>query len=443
MKHGKLPIFLFTGSIGLLLLANIPTIYAAGFYAPPKGAVGVGLAHVGNSARADDGSTVYFNPAGMTQLDGTVLQGGIDFIIPGIHIDNTGSTAITPGTGGQALPYAGSNGKAGEITPVPNIYFAKQLNNDKLWFGFALTAPFGLALDYGEDWYGRYDSINSELTTINLAPSVAYKISEAWSIGAGINIEYADASLSNAIPNPLNPGGPSVETDALGEVTGNAWDLGFNIGLLYRANTVQIGLHYRSGIDHRLKGDTTLSGLTGPLAGGNGSMDSSMDLAIPAIASIALAYDLNDALKLLAEVQWFGWSSFDEIRVTFDNGSPDNVRPQGFKNTYTAGLGLEYMLNPKWTLRTGIQLDDSPTVDQFRNSSIPDSDQVWIGLGASYRSSDRFIIDMAYVHSNFESANIDLSIPVFPGTPVSGSINTTGRTDNHVNVVSVNLRYRF
>jgi long-chain fatty acid transport protein len=443
MKTRRTCKYPLAGSVGLYLLMTTTNIFAAGFYAPPKGAVGVGSANIGNTARASDASTVFFNPAGMTQLTGTTLQGGIDFITPDIKIRNNGSTATLPGTGGQPLVYEGNNGSAGEITPVPNLYFARPLHNENLWFGFALTAPFGLSLDYGNDWYGRYDSINNELATINLAPSLAYKISDAWSIGAGVNVEYADAKLSNALPNPLNPGGPTVATDALGEVTGDAWDLGFNIGLLYRSESTQIGVHYRSGIDHRLDGKTTISNLTGPLEGGNGTAESSIDLAIPAIASIGLTYDLNEAWKLLAEVQWFNWKSFDEIRVEFDNGSPDNVRPQGFKDTFTAGLGLEYQFNPRWTMRTGIQFDQSPTVDAFRNSSIPDSDQVWIGFGASYWATDRLVLDLGYVHSDFDAANINLSLPAFPGTPVSGSINAKGRTDNKLNVLSFNVGYRF
>jgi long-chain fatty acid transport protein len=171
--------FSVIGGARLALLVVAADVYAAGFYVPPQGAVGVGLAQAGKAARANDGSTVYSNPAGMTQLDGALVQGGIDFIVPDINIKNAGSTSATPGTGGAALLYSGVKGEAGEVTPIPSLYLAYPMRNKNLWLGLAITSPFGLALDYGNDWFGRYDSIKSKLLTIDFAPSLAYKINDA------------------------------------------------------------------------------------------------------------------------------------------------------------------------------------------------------------------------------------------------------------------------
>lgn len=438
----RMPVKL-VGCVALSLLATTTHIYAAGFFVPTKGAVGIGSAHIGNTARASDASTVFYNPAGMVGLEGRTIQGGVDFISPDFRLADTGSTATTLGTGGAAAPFEGTKGRAGDLTPLPNLYFASPLSNDDFWLGVALTAPFGLSLDYDDDWFGRYDSIKNKLNTIDLAPSFAYKFNDSWSIGAGINIQYADAKLGNALPNPFIPGGPTVATDGYAEVDGDDWDLGFNVGLLYRSNATQIGLHYRSGMSHKLGGKTEISGLTGPLEAANGISGSTTGLDLPAIASLALTYDLTESWKVLAELNWFDWSAFDEIRIEFDNGTPDNVRPQGYKDTLTGGIGLEYALNPKWTLRSGIQFDESPAVDEYRNTSIPDSDQVWFGLGASYRSSDRLTIDLGYVHSNFDSANINLTSTFFAGTPVAGTVNTVARTNVKVNVFSFDIRYRF
>lgn len=431
------------GCASLIVLTGITSAHAAGFYVPPKGPAGVGLANIGNAVRANDGNTVYANPAGMVLLDGALLQGGFDFIIPDINIIDNGSTATTPGTLGASLPYEGTNGIAGELTPIPNVYYARPLQDGELWFGLAVTAPFGLSLDYGDTWFGRYDSIKSELITVNIAPTFAYKINDSWSIGGGINLEYADATLSNAVANTLNPGGPSAATDGFAKVSGDAWDVGFNIGLLYNSDSTRIGLHYRSAIDHRLDGSTTIAGLTGPLAGGNGDFATSVDLELPAIASIAVARNLSEKITLFADVQWFGWNSFDEIRIKFDNGAPDNVRPQGFRNSISGGFSVEYEWSSQWTMRTGIQFDKTPTVDQYRNTSIPDNDQVWFGFGATYTHSDRLLIGLGYVHSEFDAADIDLRVPLFAGTPAGGIVNVRGRTDNQVDVISVDVRYRF
>ncbi len=431
------------GALGAGLLVQAGSVIAGGFYAPPTGAQGVGLAHVGNAARANDGSTVYFNPAGMTQLDGALIQGGIDFIVPDINITNNGSTAVTPGTLGTPVAYGGPDRGAGEVTPVPNLYYARPLGEGRTWFGVSLTAPFGLALDYGDDWFGRYDSINNELTTINIAPALAYRLSDRWSIGGGLNIEYADATLSNALPNPLTPGGPTAATDGFAEATGDAWDVGYNVGILYHGDRTRLGLHYRSAIEHGLDGATTIADLTGPLAGGNGVFATGIDLEVPAIAALAVSHDLTDRLTVLAEVQWFGWSAFDEIRIVFDNGAPDQVRPQDYRDTMSTGLSLEYQWSDRWQWRAGVLVDESPTRDETRSTSIPDSDQVWYGLGATYRASEHWRLGFGYTHSDFDAAAIDLLIPAFEGTPVASAVNVKGQTRNHVNVYSIDLSYRF
>lgn len=436
--------FFLACSMGLTHSSIVLDAQAAGFYVPPKGAVGVGSAHVGNAARASDGNTVYANPAGMTQLEGSLVQGGIDFIVPDINIDNSGSTATTPGTGAVPTPYTGVEGEAGEVTPVPNLYIAHPLRGTDAWIGLAITSPFGLSLDYGSDWFGRYDSIEAELTTIDVAPSAAYRINDEWSVGGGIDVQYADARLTSALPNTLNPGGPTVATDGFAELTGDDWAVGFNIGVLYRNDSgTRVGLHYRSRMNHELDGSLRVSGLSGPLAAGNGTSDTSVDFGLPDIASLAIAQKLSSKLTIFAEIQWFGWESFDEVRVEFKNGNPENVRPQQFENTFSAGVAIEYEWTPDWTIRGGVLFDQSPTVDEFRNTYIPDSDQIWIGFGASHKISDAFVLDIGYVHSDFQSANINLAQSFFAGTPASGSVNTRGRTDNQVNVFSINLRYRF
>jgi len=431
------------GSLGFISNLNMNLSQAAGFYVAPKGAVGIGLAHVGNAARASDGSTVFYNPAGMTLLNGVVIQGGADLIFPNINIINNDSIATTPGTGGKTLFYSGGNGMAGDPTPIPNIYYARPLGGGKIRLGISLTAPFGLALDYGKTWFGRYDSIYNKLTTINIAPAMAYRINQSWSIGGGINFEYSNATLTNALPNSFNPGGPTAVSDGLAKVKGDSFDVGYNIGILYHNDKTRLGFHYRSSIKHGMEGKTTISNLTGPLAGGNGIFTTNVDLAVPAIASIAVAHNVTDRLRLLAEMQWFGWSSFDEIRIEFRNGMPDGIRPQNFKDTLSAGVSFEYQWVEKWQWRSGILIDESPTSNKFRNSSIPDSNQIWYGIGTTFRPSTKWSVDLGYTHSDFESKNINLLIPNFIGTPAAGMTNVRGRTDNDVNVYSINVRYNF
>lgn len=416
---------------------------AGGFYVPQKGAIGVGHASAGDVARANDASTAFFNPAGMALLGEATLQGGMDFLFPTVRIANRESSAATPGTLGVSTPYAGSPGDAGELTTIPNLYYVRPLSNS-VHIGLAVTAPFGLALDYARDWFGRYDSIKSKLVTVEFAPSIAYRLGPALAVGGGINVQYADAQLTNAIPDPLNPGGPTPATDGFARLTGDGWAAGFNIGLHYHPLPgTRIGAHYRSGMKHRLEGTATVSGLTGPLATANGSFNTETEFRIPPIASFGIAQEITASWTVLAEFQWFGWSDFDDVRIRFTNGAPDSVRPQRFRDSESVAVGLEYKATPQWTLRGGVRLERTPTVAEFRNTSIPDSDLRWFGFGASYKASPRLRLDFGYVHASFKHADINLNVPYFAGTPIATSVNVRGRTDDHVNTLSVSLRYQF
>jgi long-chain fatty acid transport protein len=432
-------------AVVFLACAALPsTLPASGIFVPMKGATATGFANVGLASLARDGSTLFYNPAGMTRLGQTFVNVGVDVINSDIAVENRGSQASTPGTLGEPGLYSGGRGHSDGWTPVPNLFLGSPMMGGKVWAGLAVTSPFGQKLDYGPTWFGRYDSYDNNLQTLDVAPTFAYRINHAWSVGAGIDFQYADAELISALPDPLNPGGPTPETDGRSKLTGDGWDTGFNIGVLFHPNEqTRVGLHYRSGMSHDLGGTAEVSGLRGPLAAANGRRSSSTRIDLPDILSLSLTQAVTERLTLMGEIQWFGWDAFEEIRVQFADGSPDVVRPQGFENTFTAGLAAEYALDSKWTLRGGIQYDESPTIDTLRNTSIPDSDLLWLGLGASYNVSNQLRLDFGYVYGIFDRADIDLAVPVFGGTPLASTVNVRGETDSHVDTLSLSLSYNF
>jgi long-chain fatty acid transport protein len=183
--------------------------WAAGYFIDQQSVPGLGRANAGNVAAANDPSTIFFNPAGMTELwlldpsDTTRASTSLSVIMPKAEIKNRGSTATSPGTLGLAAPLSGFNeSNPTDPTPVSSAYLAQRVGN-RLFFGLGFNAPFGLAAKYDENWFGRYHAIEIKLLTININPSVAYKLSNRISIGAGFDIQYAYAELATAIPNPL------------------------------------------------------------------------------------------------------------------------------------------------------------------------------------------------------------------------------------------------
>lgn len=197
----------------LALLGGVQTADAAGFYIKEQSVTGLGRAFAGESAVSEDASTIFFNPAGMTRLQGPEASAGVHLLVPRADLENRGSSSSSPA---GTLPIGGSDGgNPYDPTPVPNAYFAYPVMGRDLWVGLGVSAPFGLANKYDANWFGRYDSIETDLLTINIAPSVAYKVLDWVSIGGGIDIQYADAKLVNAVF--AGPTAPDVISNVEGD----------------------------------------------------------------------------------------------------------------------------------------------------------------------------------------------------------------------------------
>jgi long-chain fatty acid transport protein len=430
---------LFLAGIGLS-----GSVGANGFSLPVQDALQIGRANAGNVAAASDASTAFHNPAGMTELSGPQMLAGFTVVYAGYDVDNRDSTATTPGTGGAAVPITGDKGDPRTVQPIPTAFYARPMGPRRdFWLGLALSAPWGLGVQYDDDWFGRYDSIETRLTTINLSPAAAYRITEWLSIGGGLNIEYADAKLTNALPNTLAPGGPTAATDGHAKFTGDDISLGYNVGVLIKPwSRTRIGLHYRSGMTHDLTGTFRVRNLTGPLAPGNGRVDAKVKLREPDVASIGVAQEVLAGTTLFAEAQWFNWSRFNELRVKFDDGRADSVRGQDWKDTWSFYGGFEQRLLEKWTLRAGAGYEPTPTVDAFRNTSLPDGDRIRLAAGLSYDWSERLRIDFAYAHVFSQREDIDLTQTFFSGA-AAGTTTTRARASLFVNDFALRVRYRF
>ncbi len=431
------------GFLGSMLIAETQ---AGGFFIPQQSTQDIGRGFAGGAAMASDVSTIFTNPAGMTELETAEAGLSVKLMLPTLEFENQGSTAATPGTLNQPVPYPGNDGgdPIGSNTIV-NFYATHPFLDGRLWGGLGVTAPFGLNVDYDDGWFGRYDSVETELVTVDIAPTIAYRLNDRISVGAGIDFQYADAELAIAIPNTLAPGGPSPATDGRYELEGDAWTVGFNLGVLAKPSpNTHVGLHFRSGMSHELKGSSTVTGLTGPLIASNGVFDARADLDLPAIVSLGITHALTPKLTLLSEFQWFDWSVFNELRVRFSSDQPDFVIPEHYQDSHAISIGAEYKKTPDWVLRAGFHYDATPTVDELRTTNVPDSDNYWFGIGTSYRLTERITADFAYAHVRWETLRVDLARTFFVGTPASGAVNIKGDADDaHLHVLSLNLRLSF
>jgi long-chain fatty acid transport protein len=314
----------------------------------------------------------------------------------------------------------GNGGDAGDLAFVPNAYFAFRLTPD-VHLGVGVNAPFGLKTEYDSTWAGRTQAIKSELKTINLNPSIAWKASESLSLGAGLSIQYIEATLSNATGAGLPP--------SVGVVKGDDYGWGFNLGALWQlSDATRIGIAYRSEIDATLEGDLKVNGVTAVA-------QVFADVTLPDSASLSLFHKLNPRWELLADVTWTGWSDFQILKIVNASGTPAVPSvTENWSDSYRYSVGANYHHSDKLTLRSGVAFDETPVSDAFRTARIPDEDRTWIAFGAQYRLSPKSLLDVGYAHLFVNDASINKT---------ESGVVLTGTYEGSVDILSAQLTLEF
>ena len=370
-----------------------------------RGFAGMGVA-------GDDYSAIVANPAGMT-LMGDGVQGGLSVI-------NVRAEATSADDASQ-------NAKVDIVSPVPFL-FAQTSLSDKAKFGAAFYVPYGLGTEYDDDWYGRNHALMSEVVVYDLTFSGSYDLTDKFTVGASLSTQYATAELTNDADAPLDVNSDGV-IDTLvpsmlhSEIEGDSdVSLAYTLGLLYRpTEDTRFGLSYRSKSHYDLEGSHSLTYNANPVSLPVGAVyaegDARASITLPEHILLS-AYHKMGKFGLAAGAKWTRWGRFKNLDVYSDvNGL--NRTEENWKNTWSYSLGMDYDLNEKWVLRTGVQYDETgiSSVDH-RTARIPDNDRIITGLGASYKF-DGGQVDMAYAHiflddnyANYEGLNSDYSMAV-------------------------------
>ena len=437
-------------ALGCVGLAALPAAgrpaRAAGFAILETSASGLGTAFAGTAARAEDASTVFTNPAGMVALDANQISVAGHLLLPRADYGDDGSTIVT----GEPL-LGDEHDDGAETVLVPNLY-AVYGPIPRLKLGLAVNAPFGLATDWDDDFVGRYHALRSEVRTININPSVAFALTDWLAVGAGLNVQYIDAELTNAIDlgtiAVLQLGQPAAaalglapqQNDGFARVEGHDWSLGYNLGVLVEPRPgTRVGLAFRSKVSHDLNGEANfrVPPEALPLTAGGAFTDTgaSAKVDLPETVTLSVQHRIGRRWAVLGDIAWTNWSHFDELRIGFANGQPDSVRPEDWHDSFRYAVGATYDWSDNLVLRVGLAFDESPVPDRTRTPRIPDGDRFWTALGFGYRFGGRASLDLGYAHLFVEDGDIDLT------DPVSG--NLRGSTDNAVDIVSAQFNFRF
>jgi long-chain fatty acid transport protein len=385
---------------------------AAGFQLMEQNASGLGNAYAGSAAIADNASTIFYNPAGMTQLQAREVSGGLSAVGTSFKFSDKGSSVGLLGGSGN-----GNDGGAWGV--VPNGYFSMALNKD-LYVGVGFGAPFGLKTEYNNPWTGAAQSTMFDVKTYNINPSVAYRVSDKVSIGGGLNWQRVEAEYQRqaAVVSAVTVASPLKLT-----LNDDAW--GWNVGALFTLSpSTRVGVSYRSAISYDTTGNINVSG---PSAAFNAASSSSAKASIklPDSFIMSVAQQLSDKWQMLGDVSWTGWSTLPKVDIIRTSGAASGTTAQtlgtDFRDTWRVALGANYKLSDAVKLKFGIAYDQTPVKGATtRLTSLPDNNRTWFSAGAQWVPTKGSAIDVGVAYLYVKDADIDNN-----QTPLRGRVTGT------------------
>ena len=423
---------------GLLSLAMTP-VFSAGFALIEQSVSSMGTAYAGAGSISEDASTVFFNPASMARLEGRQLSAGLHVVIP--KSDFSGSVTynpLYPGVPGTPVAPGPDNDTDGGVTGyVPHFTYVQELN-DRWNFGLSVNVPFGLKTEYGSGWVGRYSAIESEITMVNLNPTLSFRVNEHASIGFGVSAMYANLILENAIDDVYLTGGTAT-SDGIGKIDVDDWGFGFNFGVLLEPSKhTRLGLAYRSKVDVELDGDLASTSVVQP------STSAKVDASLPNSLLLSAWHELNPQWAVMADVTWTQWSKIDALVASFGTGNTNTI-PLHWEDSTRVSVGTSYKHDEKWTFRGGLAYDETPVSSpKFRPAALPDEDRLWLALGAGYKHSKQLSFDVGYAHLFIDDTDINSTDAYSSAVPfVEGIHRVNGEYDASVDIISAQANWKF
>ena len=396
-------------------LALSTSVFAAGFALYETGARGTSLGGA-MVARADDPSALFFNPAGITQLTGIQTMLGVQMIAPRLDVKTTGQYTVV-GPNAPPLPpyYPAITGTQQTTTSLednefwpPHAYLTYPVN-DRWWLGLAVMSRFGLGVEFPTSWPGRFNSYNSRIVTSEVNPNIAYKVSDNFSVSAGVSMMYLDVKLQKKI-NPALYGLGAGEIDQ--KLTGDSYGYGYNFGLHYKpTDWISFGASYRSTVTQHVEGDLKFRGQSGPYqAGAFPNVGGDATLVLPDQFFFGVAVKPMKKLSVEVGAILTNWSSYDQLKLELDSpilGGRANVisQPKNWKNVWRYHAGLEYNVTDWMDLRLSYIYDESPVPDETIGYELPDSDRNIFGIGLGFHKNNWWL-DLSYNHLLFSDREI-------------------------------------
>jgi long-chain fatty acid transport protein len=412
----------------LILSAIIaaPTLsFAGGFQLNVQGvkSIAMGGAFTGIGS---DASTVFFNPGGMSNLYGHNLTAGFTYITPSVSLQ-TPETANINQTSPNATPF--------------HVYYSGQLT-EKISLGFLVNNQFGSVSSFDDNWQGRNIVQNIALKTYMFQPTMAYKIHDKISIGAGFVY-----SLGTFVTEKAVPVGSATTTQGKAHLEGSGDGVGYNIGIFSNIYSIKketsttdfkLGVSYRSKIAIDLtNGEAKFTDIPVSLQNKFPSKTGFVSkLTLPSVftAGFSVKHTKHEkySLEFAYDLNLTGWSSYDTLAFDFaNNDTPDSKTTKNWQNAITHRFGLDFTYLEKYSVRAGAYYDNSPVKDGYLSPELPDATQLAFTAGLGYKVNDMISVDFGYIR---QSSERESSLE---------SANFTAKYRRKVNVFSIGVNIKF
>ena len=416
-KYRWLPAWLAAVACTAMITADAD---AGGFSSPHQSATALGTAFAGASARADDASFFLFNPATISAMEGSQTYFDARAFAPTVKI--TPSHATSP----LGAPLAGDSDNlvrnalaVGSVTVLPLA--------PGLTLGFGSSVPFATDVETSANWGGQYQLLHSYIVGLNASGAVSWQATPWLAVAAGVQVQYMQNDVGNAVVIPLGAG-PPVGATAYMKTTG--WAAGPVAGLvLTPTSSTRIGLSWRSGLTQRMKGTAGTSLPVIPIE------RLSYDLDLPQSFSIGLEQRVGRDWRLFAEWSYVDWSRFKGFDVAFASGRPNELRPIDWRASWMAAVGAGYHVTRQSELTAGVSYDTGASRDGTGSTLSPDANKVLLGIGINHDIAGAGRLSISYGHLWL------LDAPVKASSPVSGTLD--GSLSGHMHTAGMGYTYKW
>lgn len=404
------PLLLISG------LALSSSLFASGFRLEFQSASV--LADAGEAAVVEDAGTNWYNSAGLVYIPHQLALSTIDVYAP----TRFSGTASAPSTVLPIPPFnylATGRASAHTNSILPGFNYALPIQNN-LALGLTIAPAWGFIEDYGENSLVRYNLTRVYTRTLDIAPSVAFRFNDHWSLGLGPDFHYFYVS-SKAHVNTI----PLTASDSTTRFSANDWASGAHIGLLYRIDpATRIGLNYRTRMTMDLDGhsDFVLTGIAG-----FGTRNFKLKIPLPSTTTLSAYHDFSPRWALMGTVSYDQWNVLKHYhaRNVAQPGLPipDVIQVQDMRDTVDVGVGTHYRWNDCWLFRASIKYEPTPTISAYRDVNFPDGRKLGFQIGGRYQYNKNIALDFIYGHVFVKTVDIN-GTNALTGASLSGHQRT-------------------